>query len=316
MAIKLGDAVLYMKGDNAGLRGALRDSEKASETSFKAIAQSARRIGVAMTAMGGAIVGTLGFAVRKSMDFEQAIQNAASVTGKSGDEFTRARDKMADMARTLGSTTVFSASEAANAFYDLSSKGFDVASMSVSDLLPFLNLAAATQSDLAMTTEIVTGTLRGFGLSTSETARVADVLAGTIGTSAASMERFATTMPYVATAAAQTGVSLEEMSAVIGMLYNNAIPASTAGTALRQVILALNDPTSTVTRNLNAMGIQTHDLNLRAQGLAGVFQTLASRGLTAELALQVFGQQSASVAALLVDNSMQVQNTKIGRAHV
>ena len=98
-------------------------------------------------------------ALNTAADFEQSMANAASVSGASSEEFER----MTLLARKMGKDTVFSASQAADAMYFMASAGYKVDQMANS-IAPTLNLAAATQTELAYATETVISTLNLFQL--------------------------------------------------------------------------------------------------------------------------------------------------------
>jgi prophage DNA circulation protein len=61
-------------------------------------------------------------ALQTSAEFEQSMANAASVSGATGEEL----EKMTALAREMGKTTVFSASDAADAMYYMASAGYKV----------------------------------------------------------------------------------------------------------------------------------------------------------------------------------------------
>lgn len=251
MAISLGRGYFTV-----GLAGDLKDQvNQAAQHMTQQFAAASRAVGMAFTAMGGAIVGGFGLAIRAAADFDQAITNAASVTGKTGKEFDIARGKMRELALELGEKTAFSAKQCADAFYDLSSKGFDVAAMSINDLIPFLDLAAATQFDLTRTTQLMTSTLRAFGMENSESARIADVFTTACGKSAAKMEYLASSFPIVGAAAHQLGIPFEEVTAALSTLYNNGVDASTAATSLRNMLLDMENPTKKMSDALAQLGI-------------------------------------------------------------
>ena len=303
MAVVGGDIVYNISGNLKPLLAAFSTADREATELQAGMLAKTKAMGIGFTALGGVIVGGFGLAVKKAADFETALTNAASVTGKTGDEFTVARDKMEELAKTLGRTTVFSASEAANAFYDLSSKGFDVAAMSVKELEPLLDLAAATQSDLATTTEIVTGTLRGFGLENKDTTRIADVFTAAVGGSAASMEKLSTSMPIISKTADVLNVSLEETTAALGILYNNSIDASTASTGLRNVMLDLSNIAGPIEEKFKAFDVSIEGVDIKTQGLSGAFEVLKKNGLTAEKALAIFGKRSGTIAATILDST-------------
>lgn len=300
-AIKAGDAIWEIGADTAELEAGLRRALDKVQSTTQRVAQRARQIGVAFTAAGGAITAGMGVAVKTAADFQQSITNAASVTGKTGEEFEAAREKMAGLARTLGETTVFSASEAADAFYDLSSKGFDVAAMSIEELEPLLSLAAATQDDLTHTTETVTSTLRGFQMENRETGRIADVFTKAIGASAANMSKLSESMKYVAPVAQAAGISLEQTTAQLAQLYNAGLDGSMAGTALRMAMTKLMDPSKELDKVLTRLGLTQKDISLQTHSVGEVFATLKERGMTASEAMSVFGQRAGPAVITLLD---------------
>ena len=122
--------------------------------------------------------------VRTAAQFEQSMANAASVSRATSEELAM----LEQAARRAGETTVYSASQSADAIYYLASAGFS-ASQSVEALDGVLALAAATQSDLAYTSSSVVSTLSQFRLQAEDSARISNVYAAAISRSLASMEK-------------------------------------------------------------------------------------------------------------------------------
>jgi TP901 family phage tail tape measure protein len=150
-------------------------------------------------------------ALNTAADFEQSMANAASVSGASSEELER----MTLLARVMGKETVFSASQAADAMYYMASAGYKVEQMENS-IAAVLNLAAATQSELAFTTEVVIATLNQFQLDSSEAERVTNVFAAAIGNSQATLDKLKNSLGYVGPVANSLGWELEEAA---GALY-------------------------------------------------------------------------------------------------
>ncbi len=242
----------------------------------------------ATAAVGAAAIGVAA-ATKTYMDFESTVASAASVTGLSGQAFLDAKENIASLSKELGSTTTFKASEAANAMYDLASSGYDVANMTKSELKPILDIAAGTQSDLTTTTEIMTATMGQFGLSMSDSSEIADVFARTIGSSKATIDKLGTSMSYVGPVANNLGMSIQDTSAVLGVLYNSGLDASTAGTAMRGALTALIDPTSEAASTLESMGLTLDQVNPNTNEFTDILQNLADAGMTAEQAMAIFG---------------------------
>jgi TP901 family phage tail tape measure protein len=169
--------VVKISADISSLSKGLQNAQK----SLQKVSQSFTKIGGTLTAtITGPLVALGTSIVKTSAQFEQSMANAASVAGATGEELQR----MTDIAREMGSKTVFSASDAADALYYMASAGYKVDQMAAS-IEATLNLASATQYDLAATTDIVIATLNQFGLEASSAERVTNVFASAIGNSMA-----------------------------------------------------------------------------------------------------------------------------------
>src|SRR5690606_9248121 len=122
-----------------------------------------------------------------------------------------------------------------------------------------LDTAAAAQSNLGVTADIVSNILSGFGLQAHETARVADVLTATFTSSNTTLESLGNTMSYVAPVAASLGVELEAVAALAGRLGDVGIQGERAGTALRAIMTRLAAPTGEAASIMSQLGIVTTD---------------------------------------------------------
>ncbi|MFH1719086.1 MAG: phage tail tape measure protein, partial [Planctomycetota bacterium] len=307
MSISIGDAVLYFKGDLSNLNQAADAAQTKIQSSMQAMTSATQTLGIGFAAVGAAVVGGMGLAVKAAADFEQTLKNAVSVTGQTGAAAADMEAKMSKLAITLGQQTAFSATEVAEAFYDLNSKGFDAASMSVEQLLPFLDLASATQSNLTDATEIVTSTLRGFGMTNSDTTRISDVLTKAIGLSAANMSKFGESMPIVSATAKAVGVSFEEVSASLGVLYDAGIQASVSATGMRNIMLDLTNGSPLLDKALQKNGLTLADLDIKNRGVAGALRVMMDAGMSATDIMAAFGDRNGTVAATLATNSEKVK---------
>lgn len=133
-----------------GLDNAQKKIQKVSASLTKAGTKLSATVTAPLVALGTK-------SVMVSQQFEQSMANAASVAGATSEELAR----MTSIAREMGAKTVFSASDAADALYYMASAGYKVDQMADS-IEATLNLASATQSDLAFTTETVISTLNKF----------------------------------------------------------------------------------------------------------------------------------------------------------
>lgn len=326
MVIKVGDAILFIgadtKGLTSGIAGAMSQVKKLGTSITSGMADASRKMGVALTAVGAATTLALGKAVKAAAEYEQAITNAAVVTGEVGNKLDEAKEKLDALASTLGQTTVFTAREAADALGILARKGFDVVNASIADMQPFLDLASATMSDLAFTTDIAASTLRAFGFGASEIQRVTDIFVKGANTSALSMQTLGEAIKFVGPIASAAGVSLEETVALLGQLANKGTVASIAGTGLRRSMVTLLNPSGKFAEVLKRIGLSAEDVSLKLKDIdketkqfrssfkggsdsgsrfAEVLETLKRAGFTTADAMEAFGDRGGVIIEQLAE---------------
>jgi len=256
------------------------------------------RTPLGMIGMGGLALSPMaliGNAIKTASEFEQAMANVQSVTGATREEM----DRLREAAAKAGRETVFKASEAADALYYLALAGFTV-DQQIGALSGTLALAAATQSDLAFTSETIASTISAFGLEAEEADRVANVFAATIGSSQASMDKLATSMRYAGPAAAGFGRSLEETAATLALFYNMGLTGEMAGTRFRTALSALAHPTGDTKKALAELGIEASQVNPAMHSLADIIDLLKDKGVDTAMAMRIFGQETGPAMASLI----------------
>lgn len=276
--------VVKIAADISSLSKGLEDAQK----KIKKVSATLTSTGAKLTASLTAPLVALGTAsIKVSEKFEQSMANAASVAGASGEDFER----MTKLAREMGSKTVFSASDAADALYYMASAGYKVDQMADS-IEATLNLASATQSDLAFTTDTVIATLNQFGLEANQAERVTNVFAAAIGNSMASMDKLSNSMGYVGPVAHSLGYSIEETTAALSVLYNAGYDGSTAGTALRQSMVALMNPSGAALEVFKELGLTYDEVNPATNKFADIIDKLGQAGMDTSQAMKVFGARA------------------------
>ena len=263
-----------------------------------------RKVGLAATIAGGAIIAGLGMAINTTRKFEYSMANVGAVAGASAEQMK----ELSTFARKMGKDTIFSASEAAQGMYTLASAGFGVEKM-MKALPSVLDLAAATQSDLASSTEIVVGALNQFDLGVEESGRVANTFAAIISKSQATMDRLGESFPYIGSLAKEAGWSLEDTAAALGMLYNAGIPASMAGTALRRSLSNLLNPTKKVHDALGELNLKIEDVNPTTHKFTEILTTLNKAGIKLPQTMEIFGDRAGpQMARLLREGSESIND--------
>ncbi|HEY8390101.1 MAG TPA: phage tail tape measure protein [Clostridia bacterium] len=276
--------VVKIAADISSLSNGLKTAQK----TLKNAASNITKIGSKLTASLTVPIAALGNKiVSLSKDFEQSMANAGSVSNATAEELAR----MKDIAREMGAKTVFSASDAADALYYMASAGYKVDQMA-SAIEPTLNLASATQNDLAFTTDTVVAALNQFGLKAESADRVANVFAAAIGYSQATLDNLGTSMSYVGPVAHSLGYSIEETSGALSVLYNAGYDGSMAGTSLRQALVSLMNPTSSAKKIFEELNIDLKNLDPTTNSFADILDTLSKSGITTAQAMEVFGARA------------------------
>ena len=263
--------------------GALRKNSGFVQGIKKGVSQVATNI-LALVAAFSILSSVVGSTFKTIADFDQAQADLAAVLGKSEKEIK----ELTAASKALGSSTAFTATQVSELQKEFAKLGFedeDILKMTEATL----NLAAASGTDLARAAEVTGSTLRAFGLEADQTTRLTDVMAKSFSTSSLDMEKFATAMANVGPIAAQSGVSLEETTALIGVLTDNGLDASTAGTGLRNVFLELSKQGITLNQALTKIRNSSNQ-NATAMELFG------KRGATIGTILSKSGDKANELA--------------------
>ncbi|WJQ03194.1 phage tail tape measure protein [Geobacillus stearothermophilus] len=218
---------------------------------MQSVGQSmATSMGAAATAIGGA----LGFAVKKSMDFEAQIDRVGAIAGATPSEIK----KLEQAALDLGSSTSKSATEVAQGMEILGAMGYNTNQI-LAAMPGIIAAAEASGEDMALVADTVSAALNAFGLEASEASRVADVLAQAANDSAAGIQDMQYTFKYAAPIARTLGISLEQLGAATEIMANAGIRGETAGTTLRAALIRLSDPPKEAAAMLRELGVRITD---------------------------------------------------------
>lgn len=187
------------------------------------------------------VLGTLGIAfgistvVRGAFNSITSFEDAnAKLSATLGTTTSQTQD-LQEVQRELGRTTSFTAGEVAELQVELAKLGFSQDEIKNSTE-GILLLAKASGTDLANASEIAGSTLRAFGLETSQTGHLADVMAKSFSSSALDITKFKESMKFVAPVSKSANVSLEETTALLSILANNGVKGSQAGTSLKRIM--------------------------------------------------------------------------------
>ena len=198
------------------------------------------------------IAGVATAAVKTGMDFDAAMSKVQAISGASGEDF----DKLRDKAREMGAQTKFSASEAADAFGYMAMAGWKTEQM-MDGIEGVMNLAASSGESLASTSDIVTDAMSAFGYKAKDAGHFADVLAATAANSNTNVGMLGESFKYIATTAGSYKASVEDTALALGLMANMGVKGTQAGTSLKNALVNLTKPTKQQAAAMQQLGLIT-----------------------------------------------------------
>ena len=251
---------------------------------------------------GGSLLAFSKDVLETTRNFEDGMARVKAVTNASAEDL----QIMTDKARELGRTTIYHATDAANAMETLSRGGLNAAEATEAVGMT-LKMAQANTIGLEESADIMIRTMRGFKLpfTEEEMMKASDILTKTSATSATNILEIAEAMKNAAPFASALGIPLDEVSAALGVLADRGVRASDAGTAMRMVLLGLAEPTSRAGKVFRNYGINIDQVALQTKGLSGVLDELNKSGIMEsahsmnELSA-IFGRRAVSSVTSLI----------------
>ncbi|SKB62240.1 phage tail tape measure protein [Sphingopyxis flava] len=255
----------------------------------------------AMAAYG--LFNTFRDGVRFVFEFDDALANLQAVSAATDGQMTHLRDTILD----IGTNSKFSTLEITEAAQQLAQAGFSTSEMEKS-LKAVTELAAASGASIKESTDLITASIGGFGLQSSEAERVADVMTSALNRSRLTVQQAGLAVSYLGATAHDVGISLNDVLASVGALSQAGVRSgSTAGTGLRTFLTDLLDPSEKLKKQLSDLGLTLGDVDVRTRGLRPVMETLRNAGFGAA---QAYGSLEirAAAAYLVLSQNLDVMD--------
>lgn len=278
----------------------VKGAQDTTNIATNAMQKGFKSVHLAVTGALSALL-SVGAAVGTIRQFETSMSQVAAVSRATTAEL----QKMRDVAKDLGSTTEFTAAQAADGLRFLAMAGFS-ASEAMQAIPAVLDLATASAMGLAEAADIASNVISGFGLEAGAAAEVADVLAAASSRANTNVAQLGRAMSTVAPISAALGIDLADTASAIGVLSDAGIQGERAGTALRGVLASLAGPTTQAQAALANYGLTVADVNPETRALTEIFGELRERGLSTADAMVIFGREAASGALVLTEASKRV----------
>lgn len=269
--------------------------------------------GMAAGAMAGLPVQAAGFAglgygifdaVKNYSDFTAQLSQIKAVTGLGESEMDAVKSK----ALELGAATQFSSTEAAQGMTELLKAGVSVKDVLGDASEAALDLAAAGELALPEAAEIMSTAMNAFHM--DDATHAADVLVGAANASATSVNEMKYSLSAVAAVAAGAGMSFDDTNTALGVLAQNGLKGSDAGTSLKTMLGRLSPQTDEAAKAMQRLGLLTDEGSSKFYDEQGNIRSLADiagllhtsmKGLTNE-------QRSNALATIFGSDAIRAGN--------
>ena len=239
--------------------------------------------------------------VNSGIDFTSSMSNVQALSGATTEEMAL----LEKSARDLGASTIFSATDVSDAFGYMALAGWKSEEM-LNGVNGVLNLAAASNMDLAKASDIVTDYLTAFGLEAEDAGGFVDQMAYAMSHSNTNVEQLGEAYKNVAATAASLGFSVEDTTAVLMTMADAGVKGGEAGTGLNAIMTRLATDTKSCASDLKEYGVSVYDaegnmndLSTILEGVRGVWNSLSTEQ-QASLAKTIAGQSHYSQFATIM----------------
>jgi TP901 family phage tail tape measure protein len=261
--------------------------------------ESFQLLGRSFLGAGLALGAGLTVAIAKASEFDQSMSYVQAATHETADGWGALRSA----ALEAGASTVFSATESANAIEELGKAGIGTRDILTGGLNGSLDLAAAGGLGVAEAAGIASTSLKTFNLEGSQTSHVADLLAAGAGKAMGDVTDLGSALGQAGQVAHGTGLNIEETTAGLAAFASQGLLGSDAGTAFKSMLQRLTPQSAEAKSKMDELGISAYDASGNFIGLAEFAGNLRSslKDLTPE-------QRNAAEAVIFGSDAVRAAN--------
>lgn len=248
------------------------------------------------------LVGIGTAAIMVGTNFDTQMSRVQALSGGTNDDLLTLRDT----ALELGRSTQFSATQAAEGMEALALGGLD-ANQIIAAMPGLLGLAAAEQMGLGSAAGITTAIMNTFGISADQTGTVVDQLLSVSSNAAVSVDEIGQSLQYAGPAAAAAGMSLSDTTAALGLMANQGIKGSQAGTALGAVLSDLTGHVKDGKVNFGDFAVEVYDAQGKMRPFGDILRDI-EKGTTG----MSDAQRNAALSSVFQRQSLRGVNVLLG----
>lgn len=298
--------VIRLMADTASYEAAMTRAGSTAKTVASGMENTGRKsalIASGMTAAGLAVAAFGVAAVKMAADFDQQMSTVQANTGATSAQM----DQLRAAAIEAGASTVYSASDSADAINDLGKAGMSVTDILTGGLSGALNLAASDGMAVGDAAEYMANALSMFHLKGSQASQVADTLAAGAGKAVGNVSDFGEALNNCGAQANSFGMNVQETTGVLALFAQNGTIGAEAGTQLNSMLMKLAAPSAEAANTMKELGISAYDAQGHFVGMANFAGQLqkAEKNLTDEQRNQanatIFGSYAIKAANYLYE---------------
>ncbi len=298
--------VIRLMADTASYEAAMTRAGSTAKTVASGMENTGRKsalIASGMTAAGLAVAAFGVAAVKMAADFDQQMSTVQANTGATSAQM----DQLRAAAIEAGASTVYSATDSADAINDLGKAGMSVTDILTGGLSGALNLAASDGMAVGDAAEYMANALSMFHLKGSQASQVADTLAAGAGKAVGNVSDFGEALNNCGAQANSFGMNVQETTGVLALFAQNGTIGAEAGTQLNSMLMKLAAPSAEASNTMKELGISAYDAQHHFVGMANFAGQLqkAEKNLTEEQRNQanatIFGSYAIKAANYLYE---------------
>ena len=219
--------------------------------------------------LGSKLLSTGKDIIQTGEQFSSSMSEVAAISGATAEELQR----LEEAARLYGSTTKFSATEAADALKYMALAGWS-AQQSIDGLPAILDLAAASGMELGRASDIVTDYITAFGLEVEDAAHFVDIMTYAQNNSNTTTEMLGEAYKNCAATAASMGFTVEEVTAALMTMANAGVKGGEAGTTLNTLMTRLATNAKNCADELGELGVEIYDSQGNMNSLSDILNKM------------------------------------------
>ena len=298
--------VIRLMADTASYEASMTRAGSTARSVASGMENTGRKsalIASGMTAAGLAVAAFGVAAVKMAADFDQQMSTVQANTGATSAQM----DQLRAAAIEAGASTVYSASDSADAINDLGKAGMSVTDILTGGLTGALNLAASDGMAVGDAAEYMANALSMFHLKGSQASQVADTLAAGAGKAVGNVSDFGEALNNCGAQANSFGMNIQETTGVLALFAQNGTIGAEAGTQLNSMLMKLAAPSTEASNTMKELGISAYDAQGHFVGMAKFAGQLqkAEKDLTDEQRNQanatIFGSDAIRAANYLYE---------------